>query len=161
MNLNQALKYGAKEDLIKGILHADQIDPTALLVLADAHEEQGQEGIADVLRAVGRGERGVGRLRVHANGPSFGPKHPERNRIKTPFVYGSVQTLTSADLPHSTKPDKATFNLGFADNQTGSWRLHSASLPPEEAKAATARLPNAAEIHQFIDSHFNAPTETQ
>lgn len=169
MNLNQALKYGTKEDLIdsavRGNPYPAQIPSDHLQIAADAFEEQGQEGHADLLRELSKGHqnqlpahlafgatgpldtREAGRSPLNANlrlvGPSqeaaFGPQ------MQAPTGLALVGHLNARGQGEGYGPSHRVVRL----------------LSPAEAKAATARFHNAAEIHQFIDRHFNAPTETQ
>jgi hypothetical protein len=178
MNLNQALKYSTKEDVIDSAVRSARypalIPSHHLQIAADAFEDQGQEGHADLLREFGKGYLGqepahtalgpTGPLRTNEAGRSplnaylhlIGPAEEETHRIGGP------------DRPSRPRMGKPTGLALVAHlNARGQEQAYGPShrmvrlLSPTEAKAATARFPNAAEIHQFIDHHFNAPPEAQ
>lgn len=56
LSLQQALKYTAKDDVIQSAINSPEPDPMHLAIAADAYEEEGEEGIADLLRAASKGQ---------------------------------------------------------------------------------------------------------
>lgn len=151
MRIKEALKYGTKEDLITSAVNSGKRDPVALLVAADAHEEAGKEGIADLLRAAAKGGE--------AYPPEF-TAHPSTDWpvISTRTVGSGVSAVFSRLLDSDTRENKGVgLSLALEDKWTPEglrdqwWRV---ALTPKEAKEVTARLPNASEIHQHIDRHF-------
>lgn len=153
LTLQQALKYGTREDLLASLLstHANHLDPTHMLVAADAVEESGEEGAADLLRAVAKQDATL----------VLDPEYYDAE-YAPPFTTGMGSGvggwLTVAKKTDDSGDKKLNLRVVIEARP-----VHPAQrrrretgrlLTPQEAKEATARLPNASEIHQFIDHHF-------
>jgi len=136
-----------------------------LAIAADAYEEGGEEGVADLLREASKGtlsepdEQGQ-----YPNDGSFQTQHRIVTVKDTPDGEGGLGIHLFRGANREGKPSVGlVVGLSSPPVFTGvtgmNWiygkeRRGVRVMTPEEAKQATARLPNADHIHSLIDKHF-------
>jgi hypothetical protein len=162
-SLNDVLKYKASEDLLRAAFtdrdeqqgRQSFYDANHYLVSADAMEEEGKEGVADILRRKAKALQDnepnwIPGASIAERGPTFGSVDDCYLGSVSAIGEGEHSIMGWEVKPHT--PKKIHFEL----NATMDGMHHSGlgfMLDPEEAEHVVKRLPNAEAMTAFIRKH--------